>query len=157
MEKRDKITKDELREAYIKYKAHVYYDTTELFQRRKLAEFESNLLSDEHLFRETPYARGISNLSVELETKFERIIDWINTNHTKRGFDQFLDKIDLLFLPKKYKKTPAEDNYITNERISESYTIDSMIIFCRYPSRASSGDSFMDNELWLQVGCETGS
>jgi len=38
--RRYKITKDELKEAYIKYKAHVYHDTSELYQRRKLAEFK---------------------------------------------------------------------------------------------------------------------
>ena len=64
--RRYKITIDELKEAYIKSKAHVYHDTTELFQRRKLAEFETCLLSDDFLFGNTPYAKGIFNFSVEL-------------------------------------------------------------------------------------------
>ena len=32
---------DQINEAYIKLKSHIYYDSTELFQRIKLAEFEA--------------------------------------------------------------------------------------------------------------------
>ena len=113
--RRYKITKDELKEAYIKYKAHVYHDTTELYQRRKLAEFETGLLSDDFLFGTTPYAKGIFNLSIELEDKFDSIVDWINTQHSKKEFNKFLDKIDLLYLPKKFEKPVEEDNFITNK------------------------------------------
>lgn len=123
---RPKISKEELKEAYIKLKSHIYYDTTELFQRRKLAEFETGLLSDEFLFGSTPYAKGIFNLSIELEDKFDKIVEWINTHHSKKSFNQFLDKIDLLFLPKKFKKEKEEENFITNKRISGNYNIDSI-------------------------------
>ena len=34
-----KISKEEVKAAYVKLKSHIYYDTTELFQRRKLAEY----------------------------------------------------------------------------------------------------------------------
>ena len=131
--RRYKITKEELKEAYIKFKAHVYHDTTELFQRRKLAEFETGLLSDEFLFGTTPYAKGIFNLSVELEDKFDSIIEWINNHHSKKEFNQFLDKIDLLFLPKKFEKPVEEENFITNKRISDTYTIDRVTVFADIP------------------------
>ena len=129
--KRHKITKEELKEAYIKYKAHVYHDTTELFQRRKLAEFETGLLSKKSLFGTTPYKEGI--LSVKLEDKFDSIVDWINSHHSKKEFNQFLEKIDLLFLPKKFEKSDEEDNFITNQRISETYKIDRVTVFADIP------------------------
>lgn len=131
--RRYKITKDELKEAYIKYKSYVYHDTTELYQRRKLAEFETGLLSDDFLFGTTPYAKGIFNLSVELEDKFDSIVEWINTNHTEKEFDQFLDKIDLLYLPKKFEKPVEEENFITNKRISDSYRIERVTVFADIP------------------------
>ncbi|HQU95651.1 MAG: hypothetical protein LCH44_08330 [Bacteroidetes bacterium] len=107
--RRYKITKDQLKEAYTKYKAHVYHDTTELYQRRKLAEFGTGLLSDEFLLGTTPYAKGIFNLSVELEEKFDAIVEWINNQHSKKEFNLFLDKIDFLYLPKKFEKQIEEE------------------------------------------------
>ena len=101
---RPKISKEELKEAYIKLKSHIYYDTTELFQRRKLAEFETGLLSDEFLFGSTPYAKGIFNLSVELEDKFDKIIEWINTHHRKKVSTNSLIKLTFSFFRKNSKK-----------------------------------------------------
>jgi len=131
--RREKISKEEVKEAYIKYKAYVYYDTTELFQRRKLAEFETGLLSEEFLFGSTPYAEGIFNLSVDLEEKFDKIVEWINTQHTEKAFDQFLDKIDLIYLPKKFKKKKEEENFITNQRICDHYEIEKIVAFADIP------------------------
>lgn len=131
--RRIKISKDELKEAYIKYKAHVYYDTTELFQRRKLAEFETGLLTDDFLFGTTPYAQDIFNLSVKLEDKFDKIVEWINNHHSKQEFNQFLDKIDLLYLPKKFEKPTEEENFITNKRVEQEYKIDRVTVFADIP------------------------
>lgn len=131
--KRFKISKEEVKAAYIKYKSYLYYDTTELFQRRKLAEFETGLLSDKFLFGSTPYANGIFNLSVELEQKFDSIVEWINAQHTKHEFDQFLDKIDLIYLPKKFHKKKEDDNFITNKRVSNLYTIERVTVFADIP------------------------
>lgn len=131
--RRYKITKDELKEAYIKYKTYIYHDTTELYQRRKLAEFETGLLSDEFLFGNTPYTKSIFNFSVELENKFENIVNWINTQHSKGQFNQFLDKIELLFLPKKFEKLDSEENFITNQRIRDTYNIERVTVFADIP------------------------
>lgn len=130
---RCEITKEELKEAYLKYKAYIYHDTTELFQRRRLAEFETNLLDDDFLFGNTPYAKGIFNLSVKLEDKFDKITEWINDNHRKHEFNQFLDKIDLFFLPKKFEKPEEDESFITNQRISETYQINRVTIFADIP------------------------
>lgn len=131
--KRYKITKDELKEAYIKYKAYVYHDTTELFQRKKLAEFETGLLSDELWFGSTPYGNAFQSIDLEVDKKFDNILEWINSNHLKKEFNQFLEKIDLLFLPKKFEKVIEEENFISNKRIYDSYTIDRVTVFADIP------------------------
>ncbi len=131
--RRYKITKDELKEAYIKYKAHIYHDSSELYQRRKLAEFETGLLSDDFLFDNTPYAKDIFNFSNKLEDKFKSIVEWINTQHLKGQFNQFLDQIDLLFLPKKFEQLDKEENFITNQRVKDTYNIDRITVFADIP------------------------
>ena len=131
--RRYKITKDELKEAYIKYKAYVYHDTTELFQRRKLAEFETGLLNDDLWFGNTPYGIGFAAIDMEVDKKFDKILDWINNNHTQKKFNKFLDEINLLFLPKKFEKPVEEENFITNKRINDSYSLDRITIFADIP------------------------
>ena len=133
MIRRFKISIDDVKEAYIKYKAYIYHDTSELFQRRKLAEFETNLLSNDFLFGSKHYIRDVYKLSVELEQKFKDITDWINTYHTNKKFNDFIDEIDLLFLPKKFQKESAEENFISNKRIADSYTIDRVTVFADIP------------------------
>lgn len=130
-----KITKEELKEAYIKLKSHIYYDTTELFQRRKLAEFETGLLDDDYLFstKKTPYANGIFNLNVKLEDKFDKIVEWINTHKKEGSFNQFLDDIDLIYLPKKFKKSDDGDNFLSNQRVQNDYEIEKVTVFADIP------------------------
>ncbi|MFN9109169.1 MAG: RNA-directed DNA polymerase, partial [Bacteroidota bacterium] len=131
--RRYKITKDELKEAYIKYKAHVYHDSSELYQRRKLAEFETGLLSDELWFGSTPYGSGFETINLEVDKKFDKILDWLNSHHTKKGFNQFLDDINLLFLPKKFVRKDEEENFITNKRVFDTYEIDRVTVFADIP------------------------
>ena len=133
--KKEKVSKEELKEAYIKLKSHIYYDTTELFQRKKLAEFETGLLGDKYLFgsKKTPYANDIFNLTVELDDKLEKIVGWINNNKKAKGFDIFLDEINLIYLPKKFKKADEGENFLTNQRISEEYEIEKVTVFADIP------------------------
>lgn len=130
-----KITKEELKVAYIKLKSHIYYDTTELFQRRKLAEFETGLLDGDYLFsnKKSPYANGIFNLNVKLEEKFDKIVEWINNHKKEKTFDQFLDDIELIFLPKKFKKVDDGENFLTNQRIYNEYQIEKVTVFADIP------------------------
>lgn len=128
------ITKEELRAAYIKLKSHIYYDTTELYQRKKLAEFETNLLDESYLFstNDTPYAKGIYNLNVKLEDKFDKILHWINNHHNDTEFGQFLDDIDLIFLPKKFKQS-YDNTFLSNQRIFDGYEIEKVTVFADIP------------------------
>src|SRR5580658_4029364 len=92
------ISKEQLIQAYFKLKSHIYYDTTELFQRRLLAEFETNLLTNRFLDKvPAPYGDkpfGF-NIDSKLEQKFDKILEGIN-NSNSGYFEQFLQKINLI-------------------------------------------------------------
>lgn len=136
MQKRiSKISKEELKEAYIKLKSYIYYDTTELFQRKKIAEFETGLLDGDYLFgqKKTPYADGIFNLNVKLEDKFDKIVEWINNHNTENSFEKFLDDIKLIYLPKKFKKTDDGDTFLSNQRVQDNYEIEKVTVFADIP------------------------
>lgn len=130
-----KISKEELQEAYIKLKSHIYHDTTELFQRRKLAEFETGLLDDDYLFgqKKTPYANGIFNMNVKLEEKLDKIVEWVNNHNKENTFEQFLDDIKLIYLPKKFKKIDEGDTFLSNQRIQDDYEIEKVTVFADIP------------------------
>ncbi len=131
-----KISKEDIKEAYIKLKSHIYYDTTELFQRRKLAEFETGLIDDDFIFsqKKTPYGNGgIFNLNVKLEDKFDKIVEWINIHKKENTFEQFLADIKLIYLPKKFKKTDDGDNFLSNQRIQTDYEIEKVTVFADIP------------------------
>lgn len=130
-----KISKEEIKEAYIKLKSYIYYDTTELFQRRKLAEFETGLLDDDYLFghKKTPYSNGIFNMNVKLEEKFDKIVEWINRHNKENTFEQFLAEINLIYLPKKFNKADDGDNFLSNQRISDKYEIEKVTVFADIP------------------------
>lgn len=131
---REIISWQDVQEAYIKYKSFIYYDTSELFQRRKLAEFESSSISERDAFSSRLNSEKRKIKKSPLERKFKQIANLINTHHVKHGFSQFLDEIDLISLPKNFvKKGDEEDNFITNTRISDTYTIDRITIFADIP------------------------
>lgn len=130
-----KISKEELVTAYIKLKSHIYYDSSELFQRRKLAEFETGLLDDEQFFgrKKSHYDNGFFGLNIKLEENFDKIVEWIN-NHKKEGsFDKFLDDINLIYLPKKFKKIDDGDTFLSNQRIQDDYEIEKVTVFADIP------------------------
>jgi len=133
--KMSKITKEELKEAYIKLKSHIYYDTTELYQRRKLAEFETGLIDDNFFFgnKKTPYNNGIFGLNIKLEENFDKIVEWINNHKREGSFNRFLEDIDLIYLPKKFKKPDDGDNFLSNQRIQEDYEIEKVTVFADIP------------------------
>ena len=74
-----KLTLEELKLAYIKLKSHIYYDTTELFQRKKLAIFETGLLDGDMAFltKKSRYGESLFNLNVKIEDKLQQIVDEI--------------------------------------------------------------------------------
>lgn len=123
----NKITLDELKNAYVKLKSHIYYDTTELFQRRKLAEFETGLASEDYL------SNILKSLKHNLEEKFEHLVSIINNHHKNKEFDKYLNEIKLIYLPKKFVKKDYGDNFLTNQRVQDNYEIDKVTVFADIP------------------------
>lgn len=115
------ITSQELKEAYIKLKSHVYYDTSELFIRRKLAIFETGLETKNYPFH-SPLPK------VSLDNQFDEIAQKIN-DYQHKGIEDLFGKINLLFLPKKFLKNSDGDNFLTNKRVYEEYKIDKVNVF----------------------------
>lgn len=131
---RPKISKEEIVEAYIKLKSHIYYDTTELFQRRALAEFETGLLTDEYT-TQTPYGNNLFGLRInkKLDEKLDKILEWINNHHKEDSFEQFFKEIKTICLPKKFQKKNEEKNFLTNQRIEKSYGVERITVFADIP------------------------
>ena len=123
-----KISKEELKAAYIKLKSHIYYDTTELFQRRKLAEFETGFISKGDDFNNL-----LKSLKYNLEKEFDKLTEIINNHNKNNGFDEYLEDIDLIFLPKKFKKNDDGNNFLSNKRIQDDYEIEKVTVFADIP------------------------
>ena len=130
-----KLSLEELKLAYIKLKSHIYYDTTELFQRKKLAIFETGLLDGDMAFltKKSRYGESIFNLNVIIEDKLQQILDEINNHDKDKSFDSLLDEIDLLYLPKNFKKIDECENFLSNQRVFENYDLDRVTVFADIP------------------------
>lgn len=126
----DEITWSDLKKAYIKYKSYIYYDTTELFQRKKLAEFESMMLSDAG---ENATEPDCQDIDLMFENGFGELVDWINSFEPGEQPGKYLEEIDLFFLPKNYSKENEVETFVTNQRIKDKYEIDQVIVFADIP------------------------
>lgn len=122
-----KISIEEIKEAYTKLKSYIYYDTSELFQRRKLAEFETGLLTEEFNLQ------ALLGINEKVDEKLEKIADLINSHNEKKTFSGYLSQIDFVYLPKKFIKKIEENNFITNKRIRESYELEKITVFADIP------------------------
>lgn len=146
--RREEITKSQIIDAFHKLKSHIYYDTSELFQRRKLAEFETDVFTDNFLFDNT-YNESLFGIGVKvpLEKKFDKIVDWINNFGSKKNkLDKRLDEIGLIFLPKKFNKDDEPKNFVTNQRVSDAYSCEKVTVFSDLPI-----ELHLVSILWLMV------
>jgi hypothetical protein len=132
------ITASEVKEAYIRLKTHVYYDSSDLFIRRRIAEFETNLSSSEDVFSvNSEYIEDKNIFSSEfgltktLDEKFEKIANSINSDLS--FFDSFFKKLEIKYLPKKFEATALPSNFISNKRIRNSYNIERASAFIDLP------------------------
>lgn len=130
-----KLSLEELKLAYIKLKSHIYYDTTELFQRKKLAIFETGLLDGDMAFlmKKSRYGESIFNLNVKIEDKLQQILNEINNHDKDKSFESLLDEIGLLYLPKSFKKIEECQNFLSNQRVYENYDLDRVTVFADIP------------------------
>ena len=135
----------QIKEAYKKLRAYIYYDNTDILLRQKLVEFETSTSKDimKSIFFSTdkPYDKlgKTNNLTsqgnkVTVEEKLEMITQAINEFHDKPKFmEYFLDKISVNFYPKKIAQPKNDKNFITNRRVEDSYGIDRVTAFIDAP------------------------
>ena len=133
---------DEIRKAYSKFKSHVYYDSTELFQRKQIAIFETgmdekNVFGFDGIYKIDRDFWGQFDL-LEFEEKFEVIAKHLTNYHkSTEFFDHFLKKINIIALPKKFSKLPSQkddsENFITNQREGDKYEIEKVTLFIEMP------------------------
>ena len=115
------VSLDEVRRAYLKYKSYIYYDGNELFQRKKLAEYEI-----QNLF--PGYYHYSDNV---LNEKLQGLTEKINNYHEGINIEEEFGEIGMNFLPKKYKHESDNDknkNFISNRRVSNKYKLEKVII-----------------------------
>lgn len=142
-----KIELKDVREAYIKLKSHVYYDTSDIFIRKQIAKFETNTYDDlddrlenDELYREKhedPIKDFCSPrvISDTLEQKFTKIADSINNYKSAPSFfDTLMKKMKINFLPKKYKETDLPKNFISNVKIDTDHIVDRISAFIDVPT-----------------------
>jgi len=116
---------DLVKTAFKKYKQNIYYEQLDLFQRKKLAEFESE-----------------GNLNEKLE-KLANIIDSIeNGNNCEAELIQLIKKIDYNLIPKNIytldnfnKKIANNDElgFLTNKQTSDEYILEGVNYFIDAP------------------------
>lgn len=143
------ITTELVQEAYLKLKSYFYHDTTELYNRRRLAIFETDLGEDNFIYGNSmkPYIKREDVFKVKIaktEEKFEQLSEWINGYLTNnKPLERFLDDINLLSVPKKYTKSD-DKTFISNQKIQLSYEIERVTVFIDPPTEVQ-----LISVLWL--------
>ena len=133
----------QIKQAYNKLKAYIYYDNTDIILRRRLVEFESNRTKEDVITQlmstNEPYV-GLkkisqSSISENVDLKLIQITEALNNYHTRPAFfDFFLNQVDVHFYPKSFYKTKSEDNFITNERVDKKgYKVERVTAFIDAP------------------------
>lgn len=129
-----KYQTEEVKKAYLKYKSHIYYDTTELFQRKQVAIFETGM-DEKNLWKfPTIYNNDFGSLNpLSFEDKFKVIANAINCFDTDpQFFNFFIDQIGLIFLPKKLSNDFGEKthpvNFLTNKREKKEYSLEKVSV-----------------------------
>jgi len=128
---------EDIKEAYYRLKTHVYYDNNDLFIREKIAEFETNLSSDVDIFSlNREYSGGKDIFSFEfgftksLDERLEKIAKFINDDVS--FFDSFFSKMQVKYLPKKFKSNEHK-NLISNKKTQKEYHIERATAFIDIP------------------------
>lgn len=137
-------TYEEVLEAYIKLKTYIYYDSTNLFMRKQLAIFETNLSDSNDLFVVIGEYNGFAkeyDVDIQVdedmalyERKLRIFTVALNTFHENpKFFERYLDRIKTKFLPKKIIGTRSDSQIITNKRTSSNYDIERSTVFIDAP------------------------
>lgn len=133
-------TFEEIKEAYLKLRTYIYYDSSNLFMRISLAEFDSDEYEPQEffdrLFINTKY---VSDNKIEvpdnldsIDKKLFLLTYALNNYHEKPEYLNYhLSKIDGRCLPKKIDNSNADfdSTIISNKRTADSYGVSRISIF----------------------------
>jgi len=155
------FTYDELQAAYIKLKSYVYYDATNLFMRKQLANFEtfqvdpgsdpSGKMAYVHLRKHFKVAYD-KNETI-FEQKLRDISLALNHNEEYPQFwNKFIGQVRPQFIPKKLSGD-ERSKIITNRRVAKQYEASRTTIFIDAPIEVH-----LLSVLWiLRKGCHLDS
>lgn len=117
----------DIEDAYRKLKAHFYYDNTNHFMRRQIADFETN-----------------SNFGTKLKT----LVDILNQQNQDLLLGEYAQKIDYYLLPKSFDNNildkDCESLIVTNRYIAENYKLANFNYFIKLPI-----ELHIVNVLWI--------
>ncbi|MDP4210458.1 MAG: RNA-directed DNA polymerase [Bacteroidota bacterium] len=141
------VTEKEVAIAYHRLKTHVYYDTSDLFIRRQLAIFETNIEESFCSFfnvnkeYSTAYNQKAAaneftrdsfwSVSLTLKFKFEVIANAINKDRS--FFSPFFKKMEIRYMPKSFVSSNLPLNFITNKRVQQKYNVERLTAFIDIP------------------------
>jgi len=145
------FTVTEVKEAYKKLRAYIYYDSGELLLREKIVVFETDLSNDPHDFLKFyfngEYSEYIKdedgNLNrnsifrsrkADLDQKLEIIADRLNNYHNEpEFFDKYINKIAVNIFPKIFYSDNQINKIVSNKRIRENYSLQKATAFIDAP------------------------
>ncbi len=126
----------QIKEAYDKLKAYIYYDNTDIILRKKIVEFETNRTKDwTSILNQAPYFTDISDFKVpSVDEKLEMFTNGLNEYHSNANFfDYLINQIEVDFYVKGINEDDLEDNFITNKRVKDTYEVDRVTAFIDAP------------------------
>lgn len=142
------IKKEDIILAYQKLKTYVYHDSTELFMRHRIVEFETDLFKD----NDRPLKKAVKSFyeddsieslfsskkdKISLDDKFSFIEKELQSASFKESdyFKKLIEEIEIRYLPKKIddNKTSIDENFISNELVRDEYAISQFNAFIDMP------------------------
>ena len=119
------ITLQDLYDAYRKFKTFVYYNGQTLSLRRKLAEFELDMLAGDSLQADD----SINSRSIfkeKFNTRITPLLEFLNNPNDKSApiFQEWLKAIKYTVIPKQLKESdPPKEHFISNEVPMEDFVV----------------------------------
>lgn len=137
------FTYEDVHNAYVKLKTYIYYDSSNLFMRKQLAIFETDLRDvdgiffgkrSEYLEFERIYDLDLDDDLELYERKLYVFTAALNSHDTSPDyFYKFLNQIKAKFLPKKIHTENEKTDIITNKRTATTYYISRSAVFIDLP------------------------
>lgn len=145
-------TIEEVKNAYNKLRAYIYYDSGELLLREKIVIFETDLSNDPNDFLKpfynNDYSRYVkdengeinsinnyfSSVKIDVDKKLEIITDRLNNYHNEpEFFIKYINEIGIKIFPKIFSSEKKENEIVSNKRVKEKYSLEKITAFIDAP------------------------